>query len=209
MPLQLCADLSPADWIADSEVPWGRLVCLGPPGFEAYARLRFIPDPDHPGQSENDVQTRPEGPSEHARLHAALEVLRDHTTTPEEVYYCVWDGWGWSPSAADLAPDRQGRVDVFGEDRLPIPYRSYYLLRGTLADFGSWALAGAAPRRPGQELPDPAFVWPADRAWCVAHDVDPHYAGIGGTQAAVAALLGQPGLDVVRDDPSAEQPAYR
>ena len=53
------------------------------------------------------------------------------------------------------------------------------------------------------------FIWPADHAWCVAHDVDPHYAGIGASSAAVADLLAQPDLDVVPADPRVEQPYYR
>jgi hypothetical protein len=52
-------------------------------------------------------------------------------------------------------------------------------------------------------------VWPADRAWCVANGVDPHYAGIGGPDAAIADLLETPGLDVGRVDPAVEQPSYR
>ncbi len=209
MPLSVCTDPSPAIWITDSELPWPRLITLGPPGFAAYARLRFIPDPAYPGQSENDVDVGSEGPSGHERLGTGLEVLGAHTDTPDEIYYCIWDGWGWAPPAADPVPDQTGRVDVFGEDGPRLPYRSYHLLRGTVADFGSWTLEGAAPRRPGPELPDPAFVWPADRAWCVANDVDPHYAGIGGPEVAIADLLEAPGLDVVRADPAAEQPSYR
>jgi hypothetical protein len=52
MPLAVCSDLSPADWIVASDVPWPRLVTIGPAGFSAYARVRFIPDPSHDGQRE-------------------------------------------------------------------------------------------------------------------------------------------------------------
>jgi len=64
--------------------------------------------------------------------------------------------------------------------------------------------------RPGTHLVDglPAFVWPADQAWCVARDVDPHWAGIGGTAHLLSRLLTDPGLDVVPADPAEEQPAY-
>ena len=187
MAIRPCADLSSSGWISDSELPWQRLVSMGPSGFAAYARLRFIPDPLHPGQSENEVEVGPDGPSEHQRLLAALEVLGRHTSTPDDVCYGIWDGWGWSPQGYD-----EGDPPA-----LRMPYRSYHLLQGALADFGSW------------HLPDPAFVWPADHAWCLADDVDPHYAGIGASEAAIAELLERPGLDVVRADPSVEQPAYR
>jgi hypothetical protein len=39
--------------------------------------------------------------------------------------------------------------------------------------------------------------------------VDPHWAGIGAEQAAVDALVGDPGLDVVPARPAQEQPQYR
>jgi hypothetical protein len=55
MPLAVCADLSPADWIVASDLPWPRLVTFGPAGFAAYARVRFIPDPIRDGQQENEA----------------------------------------------------------------------------------------------------------------------------------------------------------
>ena len=55
MTLTFCWDLSAADWIARSDLPWSQLVSFGPAGFDGYARLRFLPDPAYPGQSENDV----------------------------------------------------------------------------------------------------------------------------------------------------------
>lgn len=205
MPLRACSDLSAAEWITGSALPWGRLVSMGPAGLAAYARLRFIPDPQRPGQSENDVEVGWGLPTEHDRLGVALEVLGRHTSTPGEVYYCIWDGWGWSP------PGRAAEVGigVTATHELEIAARSFYLLRGTLADFDGWEVEDAPPAPQGQAVPDPAFIWPADHSWCVANDVDPHYAGIGASAAAIAQLLETPGLDLVRADPAEEQPAYR
>jgi len=28
-------------------------------------------------------------------LRAVCEVLRNHTATPEECWFAVWEGWGW------------------------------------------------------------------------------------------------------------------
>jgi hypothetical protein len=55
----------------------------------------------------------------------------------------------------------------------------------------------------------PAFVWPADHAWCVAADIDPHWAEIGASAPLIERLSGDPRLDAVEADPTAEQPAYR
>lgn len=48
-----------------------------------------------------------------------------------------------------------------------------------------------------------------DRAWCVASDVDPHWAGIGAPSDVIDALVADENLDAVRADPDAEQPRYR
>jgi len=102
--LSFCWDLSAADWIAHSDLRWSQLVGFGPAGFDAYARLRFLPDPAGPGQSENDA------PAEDWRidpLPRLFEVLATQTATPEDCYFCVWEGVGVDvahvPSAFDDA----------------------------------------------------------------------------------------------------------
>ena len=58
------------------------------------------------------------------------------------------------------------------------------------------------------DMPDPAFIWPADHAWCIANDVDPHWIGIGADTPAIDQLVAHPLLDVVPADPRQEQPYY-
>jgi hypothetical protein len=93
VPLAPCSDLSAADWIIDGSVRWQQLVGFGPPGFDAYARLRFLADPAFEGQSENDVDRDLDEPSDVARLRALVETLTRHTDTSASCYFCVWDGW--------------------------------------------------------------------------------------------------------------------
>ncbi|WNB87111.1 hypothetical protein [Cellulomonas sp. ATA003] len=207
MTLQHCTDLSPAAWITGSDLPWDRLVGFGP-AAPAYARLRFIPDPAYPGQSENDVDAGPGGAeAEAAVLRGALDTLARHTGTPDDVYVGLWDGWssdleGGGPSGPAPAFARP----VLDGPRFAVPNRAFLLFRGRLSDVGDW---GAAETWPGhfRTMP-PAFVWPADHAWCLANDVDPHWAGIGASTAAVADLLADPRLDAVRANPAEPQPAY-
>lgn len=218
-------ELSAADWLLAGDLPWRQLVCFGPAGFPAYARLRFLPDPAHEGQSENDVDADERTLSESAQIRAALETLARHTSTPDDCYVCLWDGWapgstgddaepalgqqGGVPARPGVAPAAPPSVALPGP-KVVVPHRAYVLLRGSLADVGDWG--GAAQTwlgGPGAHTPDPAFVWPADRAWCVAHDVDPHWAGIGADVEAVEGLLADPRLDVVPADPGEEQPWYR
>ena len=55
----------------------------------------------------------------------------------------------------------------------------------------------------------PAFVWSSGRTWCIAADIDPHWAGIGASVPLVELLIGDPRLDAVEADPTAKQPFYR
>lgn len=198
MALIPCTDLSAADWLTAGHLPWAQLVTLGPAGFAAYARLRFIPDPVYDGQSENDVEIDDDHPSDLTQLHTALSLLAPHTTTPDDWYVAYWDGWG-----SDAFP-----AAVLQAPLVRVPHRDYFLLRGRAADLRSptetW------PDHPGLLLPGhPAFVWPSDRAWCVTADVDPHWAGIGADRVAIDELLTATDLDVVPAQPGMEQPRYR
>ncbi|MEU4423096.1 hypothetical protein AB0F81_20925 [Actinoplanes sp. NPDC024001] len=184
MTLTLCTDLSPADWIAGSELPWNDLVTFGPAGFGAYARLRFLPDPVRSGQNENDAEGQEWRDEQLPRL---FEVLATATTTPGDCYFAVWDGF------ARAVP----RVTVAEAPKLEVPARDYWLFRGPLAEAGNWGAAAGWPGHYDLDDEEPAFVWPADRAWCVARDVDPHWAGIGGDAALIERLVADPRLDVV------------
>ncbi|GIE89658.1 hypothetical protein SAMN06264365_118138 [Actinoplanes regularis] len=93
--------------------------------------------------------------------------------------------------------------------KVVVPHRSYFLFRGRLADIGDWDAAEMWPGQPRLDMPDPAFVWPADHAWCVANDVDPHWAGIGADLSAIDELIANPDIDVVPADPREDQPYYR
>ena len=219
-----CSDVSAAGWITAGDRPWHELVGFGPPGFPAYARLLYLPDPVHEGQRESDVEINGDAPSETELLRTVLEVLARHTRTPDDSYFCLWDGWGEDIEGGDGARVldwRSGTVRqgpgiapafppwVLNGPKVVAPNRAYFLFHGTLSDFGDWGAAEMWPGQPRLDMPDPAFIWPADHAWCVANDVDPHWAGIGADLSAIGELLADPRLDVVPADPREEQPWYR
>lgn len=191
MTLTQCSDLSPAAWIVDDGRPWQQLVTFGPAGFPAYARLRFLSDPVRPGQSENEAGPPADAGSEIDQLRSLLGQLAPHTGTPDECFFCVWDGWG----------------DLVGA-QVVVPHRAYFLFEGRLSDIGTWGVADLGSGGPRTGMQVPAFVWPADHAWCVAKDVDPHWAGIGADQAVIDRLVDGSGLDVVHADPDEDQPSY-
>jgi hypothetical protein len=119
MALTLCSDLSPAGWLLTSTLPWDRLVTFGPAGFEAYARLRFLPDPAYEGQSENDADVD-DKPTAADRLRTLLQLLAAHTTTPDDCYCCLWDGWGELFGRSTTAlPDLVTRTDQPPEGAQP------------------------------------------------------------------------------------------
>lgn len=193
MSLTPCCDLSAAAWLTASDLPWQQLVTFGPQEFSAYARLRFLPDPTSPGQEEPERGV--DDPDEFELLRSALDVLGEHTHTPEDVYFCMWDGWGTPPALEGLP-------------MVSVPERSYFLIRGALMDLGDWQTPERMPTGPGFDPPPPAFIWPADHAWCLAYDVDSHYAGIGATPDAITQLVAHPALDAVPAAPDEQHPYY-
>ena len=229
MTLTFCSDLAAADWIVHSNLPWQQLVCFGPAGFDAYARLRLLPDPVRLGQSENDAEAEDWRTQQLPRL---FEILATRTTTPHDCYFCVWEGFGQAELVIDndavcmgdenprdqferaaaqpgLAPQRGDSPSITHAPKVAVPNRAYWLFRGPLAEIGTWDNAQAWPGRWRLDEAEPAFVWPADHAWCVARDVDPHWAGIGGHTLLIEQLIADPRLDVVLADPTTKQPFYQ
>ncbi|ORI20029.1 hypothetical protein BJD99_00465 [Rhodococcus sp. 1163] len=190
MTITPCRDGSPAQWLIDQRRDWWDLVTRGPSGYKRYARLRFIPDPTYDGQREMDTDFANDGPSEIAQLGIAVSTLVRFTTTPHECYFLIWEGYE--------------NLDHFKSATVSIPERPCYLFRGTAEDVSRWKDA----RDDSGELPIPAFVWPADRAWCIANDVDPHFATIGAGESAIADLLRTARIDTTPDDPTEYPPFY-
>jgi hypothetical protein len=204
---------------------------LRPFRFRGLRTLRFLPDPAFDGQSENDVEADPDQ-SDNERLRTFFEVLATHTRTPEDCYFCGWEGYGDVYGGAavsvivaseDIDPRPGPTVTpafppqptvfpvpppVLDGPRVVVPHRAYFMFHGPLYEAGDWGAGETWPGRPSH-LKWPAFAWPADHAWCVASDVDPHWAGIGADTLVIDQLVADPRLDVVPADPSKEQPAYR
>ncbi|GLY15390.1 hypothetical protein Kisp01_24050 [Kineosporia sp. NBRC 101677] len=192
MTVKTSSYLPAASWITEAEEDWTQLAGFGPAGLPGYVRVRILPDPERPFQSENDVTPSPEALGDGEQMRLVVQILAAHTGTPEEAFFCLWDGWdtpipGFKPMVR-------------------IPHRAYYLFEGPLREVGQWQLP-ATSQTPESDLV-PAFVWPADRAWCVAKDVDQHWIGVGAGEAALQDLLAEPRLDVVKADPAEQQPFY-
>lgn len=192
MTLSRSEDLSAASWLSETDTGPARLITFGPATFPAYARLRYLPDPVRPGMSEADAQVSADHATDIDVARIALSALARYSSSTNSCYVCVWEG------------DARFRDPELTRGPLvTLPHRRYVLFTGTLDDLGSW-----------NDLFDsecnsaPAFVWPTDRRWCFASDVDPHWAGIGADADVIDQLVADSRLDVVPADPSERQPTY-
>jgi hypothetical protein len=140
-------DAEPARWLLEGGVDWWDLVRYGPPGFGVYVRIALLGD--------DDVDDRAGGES---ALRTALVTLAGLTSTPEVAYAAVWEGWA-------------GAQPVPAAPRVSIPEREMLLFTGAvveLRDAPSLAWYGSAH----DAQTEPHLVWPDDRSWCLACEVD-------------------------------------
>lgn len=192
--LQHSEDTSAAAWLTASDASPEFLITFGPAVFEAYARLRYIPDPDEPRMSEADVALADDHPTDIEQARTVLRELAGDTRSADRCYFCVWEGYSGSFLDPGLT---RGRL-------VTVPHRRYVLFTGALADIAHWETEFGG----GRGCPPPAFAWPADHRWCFTSDVDPHWAGIGASTAAVQSLTVREDVDVVPALPDSTVPRY-
>jgi hypothetical protein len=114
-------------------------------------------------------------------------VLQQRTTTADDCFYAVWDGFGGlSVPSADIATIT---ITMAGA-------RTMRLLRGPLADAASVSMESP----PFEQ--SPSLWWPADRAWCVATDVDLMSTYIGANGDCTQAILAEPSLETWQVHPA-------
>ncbi len=135
---------------------------FGPAGFEPYPRLRFLPDPTYPGQSENDVPT-----------------ITAKITTRGPSSLCSTRSWPRTPAPLTTATSACGKASAISTRRCPPVLRSsqrrlanvaasdarllppvldapkvvvhdrkYLLSQGALAGAGDWGAADMWPGHP-------------------------------------------------------------
>ncbi len=202
-------DTSVADWFVGADAPAQVLALQGPPGYDAYATVHF----DGAGDTADGEGYR----SDPALVALVTRLCANHTATPDDVLYGLWEGWGEidggdarllgvdvryrvlprlfrphpgpaTPAAFEPRVVDAPRVDLGG-------IRSYLLFRGPVASVGEW---GARPLAPGwpRTLPQASLTWPSDRAWFIASDVDPSWFTVAGSRELIDSLLGRTDLVV-------------
>jgi hypothetical protein len=110
------------------------------------------------------------------QLRSLCDLLAAHTTDATHCFAGVWAGWG-SIDAPASHPE------------LRLPGREYHLLEGPLAA----ASEVGHDRWPAPQSPN--LLWPKDRAWFVASEIDFDSTLVGGTNELIETILKQPTLD--------------
>jgi len=166
--------------------------------------------PLHPDSQFHSIALPPHQPAgpppwngqgpEHGSLDLAdaaelIELLRPHTSTPDHCLFCMWDGWGWDTAMYVALPGEPliplpdpVPPEVRYGPRVRLPGRDYLLYTGPVD--AALAFAGS----PGQT---PNLWWPADRAWCVASEVDLSWSYVGGPAGLIDELIADPGLEAM------------
>lgn len=139
-----------------------------------------------------------------ADANTLAALLRVRTTTPDQCWFGIWDGYGWEgPNAAFTRIDEPVELPVQLSDPVPeavragprarLPGRDYLLYEGPVE-------AGLAFWPEQREVAD--LWWPEDRAWFVYGDVDLNSTYVAGSTELIEELLASPELEAVAADPS-------
>ena len=123
----------------------------------------------------------PPAETPHSVLAELVSRLGPLTATPTRCWFGLWDGYG------DLRAMADGRTPPV---ELRLPARTYRLYVGPVAG----AVRFATARSPHA----PTLWWPEDQAWFVGSDPDLDSTYVGCGEAAAAALLSAPELELFR-----------
>jgi len=168
-----------------------------------------LPPTDPGGSPPGDGQSPLEGSLYTGDAMALASIAREWTATPQDCWFCVWDGYGWDgPSvsaylAADGEPpaivEEPRRDPVPGQvrdgPRVLLPHREYLLYRGPAED------VVAPARLHGTRGQCANLWWPADRSWCVASEIDLPWTYVGGWPELISAILADERIEALPATP--------
>ncbi len=202
-------DPSQGDWINErllsARTSWARVGSVVPTGFPRVARVlhpandgrsswtdvaaasgrtvhplvqwgSIAQDFDGNGRTEYD-------PSEGSIPEATLAAILRHCRTDGEVIHAVWIGWGyWNerPDESTLMPGWGGR--------------DYVLFSASKEPHMTW---------PGMDpfwRQSASLIWPPDRSWCVATEIDWDSTLVAGSDLLIDAVLTEPDLEALEVD---------
>ena len=135
-------------------------------------------------------------------LTTLLDVLARSTDPAGDCYHALWEGFGWidgrgvgllhaEGTPPPTPPPPALPEDLLSGPRLVLPARQYLLFRGPLRaalTIGDDTAGRVSPQSPN-------LLWPEDRSWCVATEIDLDSTLVAGPRALVDAVLAEPGLE--------------
>lgn len=187
---------------------WESIVCR--PG--EYRRPEMADGNPWPGGDPSIGHLEPEP------LVALCDVLADHVHHGSDVFFALWDGYGWIQGGSAVSMlslssgDDSGRIEhtanpvppafdaeVMDGPRLRLPARDYLVFRGPMHAALS---IGHSPIEDWFIPQSPNLIWPADHSWCVATEIDWYSTLVAGNSATIEAVLTHPELEAWRIDPN-------
>lgn len=160
-----------------------------------------------------DLQAPPEGSLPEHLFGVLLELLAAGSDADAPCVSAVWNGWGyagggratfgWGPDGEPLRdppapPTGPYPAEVLDGPLLSLPQREYYTFACTLATADGPSRYDVWRTGDGAGWQSPQLLWPADRSWCVATEVDFDSTLVGGPEHLITAILAEPRLESFR-----------
>ena len=117
-------------------------------------------------------------------------LLRRATGTPDSCWFGLWDGFGF------LSETQRAGVSITA------PHRRWLLYRGAVEQ-----LAGSFDDSSFDQSAN--LVWPEDRSWCLATEIDGECTLVAGTGELISAIRDEPSLEVQTVRPEDRLPLLR
>jgi hypothetical protein len=195
--------LHPAEDPVDGDrlVRWAEVAAWSGTPLRADAQFHTIALP--PVRPERDAPWSGQGPRQGELYPPDAEALagiaRDWTTTPERCWFCLWDGYG---AGTLLTPPGEPSVPlpdpvpapVRHGPRVRLPNRDYLLYTGPVE-----AVLTTDPLPGGDQAAN--LWWPADRAWCVASEIDLAWTYVAGPVGLIERVLADTRIEALPAGP--------
>jgi hypothetical protein len=191
------------DW-KEEEVRWSEVAAWS--GRTVHREMQFhtIATPRVPNDVDEPKPWNREprlGVLSPAQARALTGLLPSFTSAQDACWFCLWEGYGYltgavtafkagsAPAGAQRPPRWHLRKplprptgNLAGRKRVRLPARDYLLFRGPLAKSEGWE-------------DGPNLWWPADKAWCVASEIDLPYTYVGGPLKLIDAIVTDPAIE--------------
>lgn len=174
-----------------------------------------------------EVSQSDEGRLDPELLAALTKHLGAATTAPDDVTAGVWTGWGelhdggssaYIVFGTDEAEAKRERARLAAEARASVapevrkavtrgpwlqwPSREFLLFETSLAELRdpSWMRGAGLGATNGDDGVTPQLLWPADRAWVVASEIDWDSTIVAGSRELIDAVLTDPTFEAFEVD---------